>query len=616
MMGVRIDPHNMQDKVKGERVGTHMGVTRRGFLKGAAAATMLGASGAILGGCASNTESGNIPTKWDKETDILVVGTGCGLASAVVAAEKGSEVLIIDKADHVGGFWLASGGGCTMGGGNIVQQRAGEQDDVDTWFADEMFSNEYRGDADVMRTLCERGAETVQWMEDLGIKWGKLDAGMLRPPIKRGMNPIANPGVYVGGWGSGSNAGICWTQVWERKLEELGVPIMLKHKMTRLYREKDGPVVGAEIETENGTINIKARQGIVVATGSWTDNDHMVKMYDPRAAGENCYGDGGVPAAGIMYNEATGDGHLAISEAGGILTDMSFSSYLWIWWGVSSFWSWGEDPLDWRDNKGWARAKTLGSDAFFGTGIVVNGEGKRYFNEVLGKSTSLFGKGETNEAFGSSAEAQRLQLIASGGKGEHCENPEISDYTKAYLAQPAPRNVWALCDSSMASTVGWPVDEMAKPNPLTGSLFDPSCIAIAHTIEELAEKTNLPASALKETIERYNSFVEAGVDEDFGRTQLPAKIMTPPYYAGRASLIRHTGRNGARVNSKSQVIDSSALQSCEVVSVNDEPVIPHLYAAGECGNSLGWRKPHNSLGHYATAARIAGENVAEEKPLS
>lgn len=594
-------------------------VTRRNFLKGALAVGAVGIAGTALTGC-SNAEasaSSDMPKSWDKEVDVLIVGAGSGLAAGVKAAEAGADVLIVEKSDHPGGFWMASGGGCTMGGNNIVQQRAGETDDNETWFEDEMFSCSYRGDADIMRTLVERGAETVQWMEDLGLKWGDLSQGFLRGKIKRGLWPVENPGVYVGGWGTGKNAGICWTQVWENRLNELGVPILLEHRMTKLYREVDGPVVGAEIETKDGITNIKAKKGVVVATGSWTDNDHMVKMYDPRAAGEFCYGDGGIPADGTMFNEETGDGQIAIDAIGGILTDMSYVSYLWIWFGQKSFWSWGEEPLDWRDNKGWERGKTLGTDAFFENGIVVQSEGKRYFNENLAKSGACFAGGseEGAEAAVFDPDAAVAAMEALAGKGDHCENPEISEFTTKYLELPQPRNVWAIADASMAEAIKWPIEEMANPNPRTGSLLDPDCVAIADTLDELAEKTGLPADELKKTIETYNGYVESGVDEEFGRKLLPAKIETGPFYAARASLIRHTGRNGARVNSKSQVIDGTARLDSKVVSCNDEPVIPHLYACGECGNSLGYRRTHNSLGHYATAAMIAGENVAQEEPL-
>lgn len=149
-------------------------VTRRNFLKGALAVGAAGIAGTALSGC-SNAEasaSSDMPKNWDKEVDVLIVGAGSGLAAGVKAAEAGSDVLIVEKSDHPGGFWMASGGGCTMGGNNIVQQRAGETDDNETWFEDEMFSCSYRGDADIMRTFVERGAETVQWMEDLGMKWG------------------------------------------------------------------------------------------------------------------------------------------------------------------------------------------------------------------------------------------------------------------------------------------------------------------------------------------------------------------------------------------------------------------------------------------------------------
>ena len=52
-------------------------------------------------------------TKWDREVDILVVGTGNGaLTSALCNWEMGSrDVLIIEKTDKVGGTSATSGGG-------------------------------------------------------------------------------------------------------------------------------------------------------------------------------------------------------------------------------------------------------------------------------------------------------------------------------------------------------------------------------------------------------------------------------------------------------------------------------------------------------------------------
>ena len=164
---------------------------------------------------------------------------------------------------------------------------------------------------------------------------------------------------------------------------------------------------------------------------------------------------------------------------------------------------------------------------------------------------------------------------------------------------------------------------MRNPNPKVFPGFDPECVAIADTLAELATKMNIPAATFQATVSKYNGFVDAGVDEDFGKPLPLNKIQTPPFYAAKASLIRHTQRNGLRVNTKSQVLEQSdqidgysGVSEGKSISIDAEKVIPRLYAAGETGNALGWRRPHNSLGHYATAARIAGENAAKETRMS
>lgn len=49
---------------------------------------------------------------WDKQVDLLVVGTGAGgMASAVFAAHRGARVLIIEKSELYGGTSATSGGG-------------------------------------------------------------------------------------------------------------------------------------------------------------------------------------------------------------------------------------------------------------------------------------------------------------------------------------------------------------------------------------------------------------------------------------------------------------------------------------------------------------------------
>ena len=562
--------------------------SRRGFVAGSVVAG-LGAAAAVA--CADGVAGHagtEIPAVWDRMCDVLVVGAGCGMASAIVAKEAGADVLVIDKNDHVGGLFMTSGGNATMGGNNIVQREAEVEDTNDQWFADEMAATGYRANSDVVRTLVDRGAETVQWMTDLGFVWAPLSQGQIGA-TKRGVGPAANPGVYEGGMGT-PNSGIAWTQVWERRLEELGVPVLIEHRMTRLYREDGGRVVGAQVETPEGTIEVGVSKGVVLATGSWTDNARMVQAWDPRLVGDDCYGDGGIPATGQLFVESTGDGHLAAQAVGGLLTDMSFTSYLYLIFGARSYWSWGEEPIDWTTNENMTSDRGLSEVVaskgdFYRNCIMVANNGSRYVNESLATRTFDFGK--------------------------VTERPE-DPYNEAYLALDRPRNVWIIGDSAIAEDGEWPLDEIENPNPRIGCMLDPDCVAIADTIEELAEKMGMSADALRATVDTYNGYVDAGVDGDFGKEGLTMRIEEPPFYGLKASMIRHIARNGLRVNTKMQVIDGAAPidDVATPVAIDDEPVIEGLYAVGEVGNCVGWRRAHNTLGHFTTAARIAGENVA------
>jgi succinate dehydrogenase/fumarate reductase flavoprotein subunit len=387
----------------------------------------------------------------------------------------------------------------------------------------------------------------------------------------------------------------------EKKVRELGIPILFKHKMTKVYRDGDGPVAGVEVQTDSGTINIKARKAVILCTGTWTDNERMAGLYDPRIVGPDTYGDGGTPCDGTLFVDSSGDGHVAAAEVGAAFTDMSFVAYLYIFFGSRSYWGW--EPADFTNGRYVQGGKGVSRTRDFYQNIVlVKQDGQRYIDESLGAQSAL-----------SWEENRKLPIPQSGSLSENIEWP----FTQKYLSLPQPRNVWAVADSAIAAALRWPMDTLRNPNPKHGLMLDPACIAIADTLDDLARQMKIDAAALRQTLNRYNGFADSGVDADFGKKAPMRRIATAPFYGLKASLIRHTQRNGARVNTKSQVI--AALQPGDGVvplaSINDEKVIPHLYAAGELGNIMGYRRPHGSLGNYAIFARIAGENAAKETPI-
>ena len=129
----------------------------------------------------------------------------------------------------------------------------------------------------------------------------------------------------------------------------------------------------------------------------------------------------------------------------------------------------------------------------------------------------------------------------------------------------------------------------------------------ADTIAELAgsiankyQRRPMPAGVLQDTVTKYNSYVDAGKDPDFGKPAPKYKIQTPPFYAGWATPVIHDTRAGLRINA-----------GCQVVDFNGN-VIPGLYCGGE---SAGGFSQHG-LARCITQGRIAGRNAAAEAPVA
>jgi fumarate reductase flavoprotein subunit len=130
----------------------------------------------------------------------------------------------------------------------------------------------------------------------------------------------------------------------------------------------------------------------------------------------------------------------------------------------------------------------------------------------------------------------------------------------------------------------------------------PDAVKQADTIEELAKKMGVDPAGLKETVDKYNAFVAAGKDTDFGRGNLVA-IKQPPFYGlgpGRPMITTSSGT--LMVNAKHQVLDVFG------------EVIPKLYAAGDMGKSGKVSGHGTHLAWAVISGRRSGKNAAGEKP--
>jgi fumarate reductase flavoprotein subunit len=137
--------------------------------------------------------------------------------------------------------------------------------------------------------------------------------------------------------------------------------------------------------------------------------------------------------------------------------------------------------------------------------------------------------------------------------------------------------------------------------------IDDGLVFRADNLNGIADIIGVPAANLIESVDRYNGFVDAGVDEDFGQEKRHLhRIDAPPYYAEKRAYYIHSTPGGLRINENTQVID------------RHDSVIPRLYAAGEVTGGVHGTERNGgcSWTDCVVFGRIAGANAAAQTPLS
>jgi len=129
------------------------------------------------------------------------------------------------------------------------------------------------------------------------------------------------------------------------------------------------------------------------------------------------------------------------------------------------------------------------------------------------------------------------------------------------------------------------------------------------TIEELAMSNQVPLLPLKHTIDSYNTLIESGKDDQFGKP-IPGDLLPikhSPFYCIRLISKVHHCMGGIRINAKAQVIRIEGSQP-----------IGRFYAAGEIVGGVhgASRLGSNAIPECLVFGRIAGSNAASEVPRS
>lgn len=138
-------------------------------------------------------------------------------------------------------------------------------------------------------------------------------------------------------------------------------------------------------------------------------------------------------------------------------------------------------------------------------------------------------------------------------------------------------------------------------SPLTQWIDSGDCF-VGETLEDLAKQINVPADALKATIESYNKSVDTQKDEDgFGRELLEVKYTKGPWYANPRVPSAHHTMGGIQIDTECHVIDESG------------KIIPGLFAAGEVTGGIHGsnRVGGNAVVDTVVFGRIAGTQAAK-----
>ncbi len=543
---------------------------------------------------------------WD--TDVLVMGGGgAGLAAAITAAENGANVILIEKSSVMGGNTMVAGAAYNCvdpGAQSTAILTPAQKTTMDGYLAISPDDPSLKFDvypewAEVLEQLKADitafyaanegktpgvdmpGFDSValhMWHCYTGGLREMLDGTFVAPKIELARTLAENAlGSFewmgsIGlnaGYGEGARLSTVLGAMWPRThsfmsgadripqlvkvAEEKGVKIYTETRGTELL-VSDNKVVGAKAETVNGTkITINTAKGVILATGGYCANPAMVKEYDKY------WGDD-LTSTTLSTNLGTneGDGIIMAQAIGADVFGMGVAQMM-----PSS------SPV-----------KGTMTDGIWGDAaeqIWIDGNGDRFVNEyaerdVLAKASLALDKG--------------IFYIIYAGRGD-ITKPEVL-------------------------LTGTPYDAR------TASMVEGGHIWWGSTLAELAEATKTAAAGaapafseekLRETIEKYNAYVAAQKDDDFGKEVLAGAIDLAAVEADpnlglcispRKASLHHT-MGGLCIDTETHVLRE------------DGSIIEGLWAAGEVtgGIHAGNRLGGNAIADIFTFGRIAGEQAAK-----
>lgn len=529
---------------------------------------------------------------WDIETDLLVAGAGPGgMTAALVAAIEGLDVVVCEKAEQVGGTGATSAGTLWIPG-NRPSRDAGFADspeDAARYLGALIGDDDASGHR---KAYLADGAGVIDYLtEKTDVQFvpcglhpdyrnnvpgaassgraiipqnfdGRLlgsDFDRVRPPIPEFMlmggmmvgklDIIGLLGRYKSVGAFRRSAGLVLRYLADRLRFRRGTRLVMGNALVaRLYYSlkkrnvpvlfgapigefvKDGEaVVGAVLQTGDGPRRVRARRGVVLATGGFAHNPKYREAFMPDPT----------PPYSMAAPANTGDG-LTLAEAADAVLDSERHQGAGFWTPVS---------VTKRKDGSEGLYPHLAMDRAKPGLIAVNAAGRRFVNEAV----------------------------------------SYHDFVEAMYRSHETANTlpaWLICETAFVTKYG-----LGAIHPETRDLSQhvaAGYVTVADSLQALAAKIGVDAAGLQDSVARHNGFALGGTDEDFGKGDLelnrfngdPAQTPNPCLapiengpFAAMAVWPAEIGCSvGLATNPDGQVLRAGGAP------------IPGLYA---CGNDMG-----------------------------
>ena len=489
------------------------------------------------------------------DADVVVVGAGgAGMTAAITAAAEGKSVVILESQSMVGGNSVRATGG--MNAGKTVYQ-------------DENEFGESAGVEKTLKTAAEKYAdnETItalaktvseQWAAYQANPTGYFDSvELMELDTMIGGKGINDPELVETLCANSADA-IDW-------LDEHGITL---HNVSSFG--------GASVKRIHRPVNA---EGKTVSVGSY-----MIPLLQ-----ENC--------------EKAGVKMMLDTTATEILTDATGAAV-----GVKATGASGETVTV---N---AKAVVLATGGFGANLDMV----VKYKPELKGFMTTnapgIQGQGiEMAQAIGAATvdmdqiqihptvEANTAALITEGLRGDGAIL--INEEGQRFIDEVGTRDVVSAAEIAQTGSYSWLVVDqaMADASSVIQGYIKKGYTVTGATYEELGKAMGVDAAAFAETMEKWNGYVEAKNDPDFGRTSFANPLNTAPYYAVKVTAGVHHTMGGLKINANTEVLNEKG------------EVIPGLFAAGEVtggvhgANRLGG----NAVADFTVFGRIAGAAASD-----